>query len=139
MPVSVDVKRAAFRQLYSSAVAQANSTLQGALATAIAPSLAAALAGKQVIEAQADGVVTKYQLPVGLGGQSVDMAQMWGQLQDLYDRAIAPTSSVPPGGGLAAETDNLPHVEGAAIYAWMMGQMSLVRAFSTDHSNPNLR
>ncbi len=135
MPVSVDVKRAAFRQLYASALAAANTTLQGALATAIAPSLAATLAGKQVIEAQADGVVTKYQLPPGLASQTPDMVAMWGQLQDLYDKALAPA----PGGALAAETTNLPHAEGAAIYAWMMGQLNIVRSFSTDHSWPNIR
>lgn len=130
MPVTVDVKRAAFRQLYSSAVTQANTTLQGALATAIAPSLAATLAGKQVIEAQAEGVVTKYQLPSTLVGGSPDLAAMWGQLQDLYDLALAPE-----GGALAAETANLPHAKGEAIYAWMMARLKPIRAFASDHSN----
>ena len=131
MPVSVDVKRAAFRQLYSSAVTAANTTLLAALATAIAPSLAAALAGKQVVEAQAQGVVTKYQLPAALAAQTEDMAAMWGQLQDLYDAAIA--------SGLTAESQNLPHADGAAIYAYMMAQLVVVRAFSADHSQPNFR
>lgn len=139
MPVTVDVKRGAFRQLYSSAVAQANTTLQGALATAIAPSLAATLAGKQVVEAQSDGVVTKYQLPTGLGSQTPDVAAMWSQLQDLYDRALQPITSVPPGGGCAAEDHALPDPKGAAIYTWMMQQLTVVRAFGTDHSWPNIR
>ena len=139
VPVTVDVKRAAFRQLYSSAVAQANTTLQGALAAAAAPALAATLAGKQVIEAQAEGVVTKYQLPTGLASQTPDVAAMWGQLQDLYDRALVPTTSVPPGGGCAAETTNLPHAGGAAIYTWMMQQLTVIRSFGVDHSWPNIR
>lgn len=135
MPVTVDVKRAAFRQLYSSAVTSANTTLAGALATAIAPSLAATLAGKQLIEAQADGVVTKYQLPPSLISSSPDVAAMWGQLQDMYDLALAPA----PGGALTAETDPLPHANGAAIYAWMMARLKPIRAFSADHSWPNIR
>ena len=135
MPVTVDVKRAAFRQLYSSAVTQANTTLAGALAAAIAPALATTLAGKQVIEAQANGVVTKYQLPSGLTSSTPDIAAMWGQLQDLYDLATAPA----PGGALTSESANLPHTNGAAIYSWMMGRLKVVRSFSTDHSWPNIR
>ena len=135
----VAVKRAAFRQLYSSAVAQANTTLQGALATAIMASLAATLSGKQVIEASAEGAGTKYQLPPGLGTQTSDVAVMWGQLQDLYDKSQVSTTAVPPGGGLAAETGNLPSAAGAAIYAWMMQQLTVVRSFQTDHSLPNIR
>jgi hypothetical protein len=135
VPVTVDVKRAAFRQLYSSAVTQANTTLQGALATAIAAPLAATLAGKQVIEAQAEGVVTKYQLPSTLVGGSPDLVAMWGQLQDLYDLALAPS----PGGALDAESANLPHAKGAAIYAWMLAHLKPVRAFAADHTNPGFR
>lgn len=135
MPVLVDVKRAAFRQLYSSAVAQAT-TIQEALAAAIAPSLAAALAGKQLIEAQSGGTVTRYQLPAELAAQTPDVAAMWGQLQDLYDRALMPAASVPPGGGCSAETAGAPS---AAIYAWMMGQLTVVRSAGTDHTWANIR
>jgi hypothetical protein len=136
VPVPVDVKRAAFRQLFSSAVAQ-GVTIQSSLATAIAPSLAASLAGKQVIEAQAQGVVTKYMLPPGLSSQSPDVAAMWGQLQDLYDQALVPTTSVPPGGGCAAEVAGAPGTANAtstAIYNWMLGQLKVVRSFATDHT-----
>lgn len=135
VPVNVDVKRAAFRQLYSSAVTQSTTTLQGALAVAIAPSLAASLAGKQIVEAQANGVVTKYQLPSELHSSSPDVAAMWGQIQDLYDKALSPA----PGGALTTEIANLPHANGAAIYAWIMGQLKVVRSFSTDHSWANIR
>lgn len=137
MPVSVDLKRLAFRQLYASAKAQSQ-TLGAALAAAVAPSLAAALAGKQVIEAQADGVVTKYQLPPSLSASTPDVAAMWGQLYDLYDLATQPVTSVPPGGGITAEedTDTAPS---AAIYAWILGRLKVVRSFSTDHSASNLR
>ena len=135
MPVSVDVKRAAFRQLYASAVTQ-NQTLQAALAAAIAPSLAAALTGKQVVEAEAQGVVTKYQLPAALSAQTPDVASMWGQLQDLYDRSLLPTTNNPPGGGCAAESGSTPS---AAIYAWIMGQLTIYRSFQEDFSLPNVR
>jgi hypothetical protein len=60
---------------------------------------------------------------------------MWGQLQDLYDKALAPA----PGGALAAETANLPHANGAAIYTWMMSRLTVVRAFAPDHSTPGFR
>lgn len=132
--VPLDLQRAAFRQLYSSAVTQ-GVTIQTALATAAAPALAAALAGKQVVEAQADGIVTKYQLPPGLTSQSADVAAMWGRLQDLYDLALQPTTSIPPGGGCSAETTTAS----AAIYAWIMGRLQVIRAFSTDHSNGLIR
>ncbi len=136
MPVPVDVRRAAFRQLYTSAQAQ-GVTIQAALATAIAPSLAATLAGKQVIEAYASGTITKYALPPGLNGpQSADVAAMWSQIQDLYDLALTPVTNTPPGGGCTAETGSTPS---ATIYAWIMSQLEVVRSFSIDHSWPNIR
>lgn len=138
--IPVDVKRAAFRQLYANACTAASQTLQAALASAIAAPLAATLAGKQVIEAQGDGVVTKYQLPLAAtGAQSSEIAIMWGQIQDLYDLSLTSTTAVPPGGGCAAETGPLPSANGAAIYTWIMGQLTVYRAFQDDFSLPNIR
>jgi hypothetical protein len=139
VPVPVTVKRLALRQLYAATVTAANSQLGAALLAAAGPSYNAAMAGKQVVEAQAEGVVTKYQLPPGLGVQSDQVASMWSELLDLYDLAQQPTTSIPPGAGLPAETANLPDAKGLAIYNWMLGRLAVIRSFSTDHGNPALR
>ena len=139
MPVPVTVKRLALRQLYAATVVAANSQLGAALLAASGPSYNAAMAGKQVVEAQAEGVVTKYQLPALSGVQSDQVASMWSELLDLYDLAQQPVTAIPPGGALPAETANLPDAKGAAIFNWMLGRLVVIRSFTSDHSNPGIR
>jgi hypothetical protein len=138
LPASVEVTRLVLRSVYANA--NGVSTLLVALNTAALATAPAVLAGKQVIEAQAVGVVTKYQFPAGAAGlQLQDVAAMWSRLLDLYDRALVATTVSPPGGGLAAESANIPDAKGVAIYNWMMGQLTVIRSFSMDHSWPQIR
>ncbi len=117
--------------MYAGAVA-APTTLTATLNAAAFASSPQVLAGKQVVEAQANGIATRYQFPVGMYAlQAQDVAAMWSRLLDLYDQSQVSTTNVPPGGGLAPEAGPGPS---SAIYQWMLGQLQVIRAFSTDFS-----
>lgn len=94
------------------------------------------LSGKVLIEAQADGVVSRYSLPAGAGAlQPQEVAAMLSRLLDLYDLALLPTTGTPPGGGLTAGIG----ANDAAIRAWMLGQLQIVRRHGADFSTAGIR
>lgn len=94
------------------------------------------LAGKVLIEASAGGVTSRYSLPVGVGAlQPQEIAAMLSRLLDLYDLAVASPTGQPPGGGLTGGVG----AADAAVLAWMLGRLQIVRSYTTDHSNPGLR
>jgi hypothetical protein len=110
----------------------APATLSSVLNAAAFGTVSSALSGKIVIESQASGVVTRYQLPVGAGAlQPQEVSAMLSRLLDLYDQAIAPS----PGGGLPAGVG----ANDAAILAWMLGQLQVVRSYTVDFSQPFIR
>lgn len=92
-----------------------------------------ALSGKYLIEAQAAGVTSRYE--VSAAASPDEVATMLSRLLDLYDLAIASTTAQPPGGGLTGGVG----APDAAILAWMLGQLQIVRSYNMDHTNPGIR
>ena len=125
---------------YYAAQAAAVPTLFGpyllAAAIALAPGV---MAGKIVVEAAAEGTSTKYQLPAGLGSlQPQEVAAMMERLYSLYEVATGPATVAYPGGwGQALPSGIGP--QDAAIVAWMLGQLTVIRSYSADHTNSGIR
>lgn len=81
--------RLVLRKLAADA-ATASTLLLTTLKAAAFGTVTQTLSGKIVVEAQADGVITKYQLPIGDAAlQPQEVAAMLSGLLDLYDRIIA--------------------------------------------------
>ncbi len=100
------------------------------------------LSGKVVIEAQASGIITRFQLPVGVGAlQPQEVAALLSRLLDLYDRAVAPADqwfSTGYGAGLLFDPP-LTAPTDVQILAWMLEQLQVIRSYATDFTNPFLR
>lgn len=92
-----------------------------------------ALSGKYLIEAQAAGVSSRYE--VSANSSPEEVATMLSRLLDLYDLAVASPTAQPPGAGLTGGVG----VPDAAILAWMLGQLQIVRAHTVDFSQPFIR
>jgi hypothetical protein len=126
-------------QSYAAQAVAANQTLGSALLAAGIALVPGIMAGKVLMEAESSGTVAKYEFPIGKGAlQPTEVAAMMSRLLDLYQVAIAPATVQFPGGYGAA----LPAGVGAndaAILAWMLGQLTVIRSFSTDHSNSGIR
>lgn len=89
--------------------------------------------GKILIEAQAAGVVTKYQ--VDSGGNAYgpsDILVLKAQLLNLHDRAIAPISQLFVQGYGQGLTDD------AQIFAWMLAQLQVVNTYNPDFSTAGI-
>lgn len=94
------------------------------------------LSGKILIEAQADGVMSRYSLPQGASAlQPQEVTAMLSELLDLYDRAVSSTTAQPPGGGLTGGVG----ANDAAIRAWMLEQLQSVYRHGVDFSYPGTR
>lgn len=130
-----EVTRLVLRQLASTAKGGATALID-TLQSAAFGTVTKTLSGKVLIKAAAGGVVSEYSLPVGAGAlQPQEIAAMLSRLLDLYDLAVAPTTAQPPGGGLT------PGVGAGddAVFAWMLGQLQIVRSYNTAHTNPGFR
>jgi hypothetical protein len=133
-----EITRLVLRKLAADAVTSA-STLSSTLNAAAFGTVTQALSGKIVVEAQAAGVVTKYELPVGKSALiPQEVSAMLSRLLDLYDQAVGPaTTSYVNGFGAA-----LPSGVGgndAAILQWMLGRLQVIRSLVKDHSDSQLR
>jgi hypothetical protein len=120
------------RQIYAAGVVSGG--LLSALTASAMGSVTKVATGKVLVEAQAAGVVTKYELETGAGAVTpTDVAEIGAWLLNLYDRAVAPTTQLFPAGygqGLIGD---------ANAYAWMLAQLQPVRSFSPDFTNPGFR
>lgn len=131
--VNVAVVRLIFRSIYAAATTAPATTLQSELLATALATVPQILTGKQVTEVESSGVSTKYQIPTNI--PLADVAAVMERLMTLYELSLQPTTNTPPGAGLTGgigENDS-------AIYAWMMGQLAVVRSFAIDHTNPNFR
>lgn len=136
MAANVAVVRLIFRSIYAAAISAPPTPLQAELLSACLAAAPALLTGKQVVEAEASGITTKYQIPPVTSGMSLgDIAAALERLLTLYELALMPVTAVPPGAGLTGGVGP----DDAAIYAWMMSQLAVVRSFSVSHVNPGMR
>jgi hypothetical protein len=116
VPASIDVTRLVLRKL------AADATLNGKPLADVLQSVAfgtvtQAISGKILVEARADGLTSRYELPVGQGAlQPQEVSAMLSRLLDLYDAAVAALPTNP--------TD-------AAILSQMLGQIYPVRSYFT--------
>lgn len=126
------VAQLVLRQAYSQVTGGA--TLLSVLQAMAFGAVTKTLTGKVLVEAQAAGIVTKYQLETGaVATTPTDITEIGAWLLNLYDRAVAPTTQLfPLGYGQALSGD-------AAVYSWMLAQLQVVKAFSADFTSPGLR
>lgn len=126
-------------QYYAQQAIAAGQTLGAFLTNAAMALVPGVMAGKIVIEAETAGSMTKYELPPGrLSLTPVEIAAMMSRLVDLYYIAIAPVTTqfaTLYGAGLVGGLGP----QDAAILAWMLQQLTVIRSFSIDHSQPNIR
>lgn len=89
MAASSATVRLVLRKLANDA-ATASATLGATLKAVAFGSVSAVVSGKDVIEVQAEGVVTKFQIPTGGSAlQASDVTEMLSRLLDLYDAVVA--------------------------------------------------
>lgn len=118
--------RLVLRKLAADAVT-ASATLKATLTAAAFGTVTQTLSGKIVVEAQAGGVITKYQLPSGSDGlQPQEVADMLSRLLDLCDQVIAT--------GLPSATG----APDAALLVAMLGSIQPIREVRSDFSTLRL-
>lgn len=78
------------------------------------------MAGRVLIEASTGKASTRYQLEQGATAiQPSDITIIGAQLLNLYDAAVAQNQGA----------------DDATLKTWMLGQLQIVRSFSTDHTD----